>query len=81
MRPSGIVVDWVLGGIVPIGAVVASFAVDGASTRSWLRWSALGLYGASRVGMEVVGNLHIDEYDEYLEQRLGAHVAKISWEW
>jgi hypothetical protein len=85
VRPSAIVVDWILGGIVPAGAAVASFVFDDALTRRRLRWGALGLYGATRIGIEIVGNLHIDEYNDYLAERLAtsprAHIAAVGWQW
>jgi hypothetical protein len=69
VRPSAIVFDWVLGGFAPAGLAAASFAVDDAHTQAGLRWGALALYGATRLAVLVVGNLHIDEYDSYLVHR------------
>ena len=65
IRPSGVVFDWVLGGIAPLALLGASFAVGDARTRRSLRWAALGLYVATRVGVLVIGNLHVSEYDDY----------------
>ncbi|MEO8843137.1 MAG: hypothetical protein ABI591_19560, partial [Kofleriaceae bacterium] len=85
VRPSAIVIDWILGGLLPAATTIASFAVDDAHTRSVLRWSALGLYGTTRIGVIVVGNLHIDEYDHTLAHQLEtgprAHVAMLGWSW
>ncbi len=69
VRPSGIVFDWILGGLVPAVLVGTSFAVHDAGTRSTLRWSALGLYAGTRVGVEIIGNLHVGEFNDYLAER------------
>jgi hypothetical protein len=69
VRPSAIVFDWVLGGLAPVACLAASFATSG-DTRTALRWTALGLYAGTRVGVLVIGNLHVSEYDGYLERRL-----------
>ena len=69
VRPSGVVFDWILGGLVPAVLTGSSFAVHDADTRSLLRWSALGLYAGTRVGVEVIGNLHVSEYNGYLSRR------------
>jgi len=68
-RPSGILFDWILGGLVPAVLTGTSFAVHDAGTRSDLRWSALGLYIGTRAGVETIGNLHVGEYNDYLAQR------------
>ncbi|MEO6776351.1 MAG: hypothetical protein ABI467_25640 [Kofleriaceae bacterium] len=85
LRPSAIVIDWILGGLLPAAGAIASFAVDDAHTRTLLRWSALGLYGTTRIGVIVVGNLHVDEYDDTLTRELAvgprAHVAMVGWSW
>jgi hypothetical protein len=65
IRPSGVVFDWVLGGIAPLALLGASFAVSDARARRSMRWAALGLYVATRVGVLVIGNLHVSEYDDY----------------
>jgi hypothetical protein len=41
-------------------------------TRRILGWTALGLYASTRVGILVIGNLHISEFDRYLGIRLTA---------
>lgn len=85
VRPSAIVIDWILGGLAPAIGVIASFAVGDPHTGTLLRWSALGLYGGTRIGVIVVGNLHIDEYDDSLAHQLAsgprAHVAMLGWSW
>jgi len=82
VRPSAIIFDWILGGLVPAVLAATSFAVDDTHTRSWLRWGALGLYGATRLGVLIVGNLHINEYDDYLaKQQASPHVLAASWVW
>lgn len=70
VRPAAIVFDWLLGGIVPAGLAITALASHG-STRSILSWSALGLYATTRVGVLIIGNLHISEYNRYLQLRLG----------
>jgi hypothetical protein len=72
IRPSAIVFDWVLGGIVPAGLAVAAFAGPESWPRTRLAWTAIGLYAATRVAVLVVGNLHISEYNRLLELRVGA---------
>ena len=79
VRPSGVIFDWVLGGLAPLALVGASFAVSDARTRQALRWTALGLYVATRIGVLVIGNMHVSELDDYLATRpvnLG-----IGWRW
>ncbi len=78
LRPAAVVCDWILGGFVPAGLGVAALAGGGAlspSTRSILGFTALGLYGATRIGVLVVGNLHISEYNHEVELRLGVAPA------
>lgn len=70
LRPSAIVFDWILGGLVPAALLATSFAVDGAHTSSTLRWTALAAYGVTRIAVVSVGTMHITEYDGYLAQRL-----------
>jgi len=77
IRPSGVVFDWVLGGVAPLALVGASFAISDARTRQAMRWAALGLYLATRIGVLVIGNLHVSEYDEYLAGRQAT--AGVSW--
>ena len=84
VRPTAIVLDWILGGLVPAGLATASFVVHEDSTCSWLRWAALGFYGVTRLGVLIVGNLHISEYDNYLTQQRASgsvHVLAASWPW
>jgi hypothetical protein len=87
VRPSAIVFDWILGGLAPVAALVASFAVGDAGARSALRWTALGLYGGTRVGVLVIGNLHISEYDNYLQSMSlpqfhhSGNMVKLTWSW
>ncbi len=79
VRPSAIVFDWVLGAIVPLGLVAASFAAD-ASTANVLRWTCtLGLYGATRVGHRRRPErcVILDEYDRYLEQKTRVVAATV----
>ncbi|HEY4056952.1 MAG TPA: hypothetical protein VGM39_10090 [Kofleriaceae bacterium] len=76
-RPSGIVFDWILGGVAPVALAGSSFLVDDPDTRSALRWSALGLYGATRIAVEIIGNLHISEYNRYLGQQQSRAAAPI----
>jgi len=77
VRPSAIVFDWILGGLVPAALVATSFGVSGATARRALRWTALGLYASTRVGIFVIGNLHITEYDDYLDSRLVVRGAAV----
>jgi len=75
VRPSGIVFDWMLGGIAPLGLAVTALATDGrwsSRSRAILGWSALGLYASTRVAVLVVANLHVSEYNRYLRLRLTA---------
>jgi len=70
VRPSAVVFDWVLGGIVPAGLAVAALAADSHDTRTRLAWTAIGLYATTRIAVLVVGNLHISEYNRVLQLRL-----------
>lgn len=74
VRPSAVVFDWILGGVVPLGFGASAIAGEGAlspQARSVLGWTAVGLYASSRLGILIVGNLHITEYNRYLDLRLG----------
>ncbi len=74
MRPAGIVVDWILGGLVPVGLAATALAGSSAlsdRTRAILGWTALGLYTATRIGILVVANHHISEYNRLVRLRLG----------
>ena len=83
VRPSAIVFDWILGGLVPAALVGGSFAVSGAGARDAMRWTALGLYATTRVAIEIVGNLHVTEYDDYLDQRThaSARITAVTIAW
>jgi hypothetical protein len=70
IRPAAIAFDWILGGVAPAGLGVAALATDG-HTRSILAWTALGLYASTRIGVLVIGNFHITEYNRYVKLRLG----------
>ena len=70
IRPAAILFDWILGGLIPASLAVAALALNG-ETRAVLGWTALGIYGATRVGVIVVGNLHIGEYNRLVQLRLG----------
>lgn len=71
LRPAGVVLDWGVGGALPIGLAIAAFASDG-STRQWCAWSALALYAATRIGIQIIGNLHITEYN----RRVGRFLSR-----
>lgn len=93
VRPSAVVFDWILGGLVPAGLGITALATDGSlspRTRSILGWTAIGLYASTRLGVLIVGNLHVSEYNRYLKLGLGvaespqgqlapAIVATASW--
>lgn len=78
VRPAAVVFDWILGGIVPTGlGATALLSGDALSsrTRTILGWSAVGLYVSTRIGVLIIGNLHISEYNRYLRLRLGVVVS------
>ncbi len=83
VRPTAVLVDWILGGLVPLGLAVAAVAVQ--DRRAAFGWTAAGLYAATRIAILVVGNMHISEYERYLHVRVGtvgstpALVASWSW--
>jgi hypothetical protein len=79
VRPSGVAFDWVLGGLAPLALVGASFAVADGRTRQALRWSALGLYVATRIGVLVIGNMHVSEFDDYLAARRSVGIG-LRWQ-
>jgi hypothetical protein len=62
LRPSGVIFDWVLGGLAPLGFGVAALATDG-TTRETCAYTALGLYVATRLGILVIANLHISAWN------------------
>jgi hypothetical protein len=72
VRPAGIVGDWGIGGAVPLGLLLGSYATDDRETRTALRWSALGLYAGTRLVILVIGNLHISTYRRALDARFTA---------
>ena len=69
VRPTAVVVDWILGGLLPLGLAIAAVAVE--DRRAAFGWTAAGLYAATRIAILVVGNLHISEYNRYLHVRVG----------
>ena len=70
VRPTGVAVDWILGGAVPAGLAIAALATDDRHARSILAWSALGLYATTRLAILVVGNLHMRAYNHAIDLRL-----------
>jgi hypothetical protein len=85
VRPSAIVFDWVLGGAVPVGLAALALADTGlsSSARDDLAWTALGLYAVTRVGILVIGNLHVSEWNRYIDVKLaaGGATAGVSLAW
>jgi hypothetical protein len=81
------VIDWLLGGLLPLGLAIAAVAVE--DRRALFGWTAAGLYAATRIGVLVVANLHVGEYNRYLHVRLGAASSAAgpvpalvaSWSW
>jgi hypothetical protein len=85
VRPSAYVFDWVLGGLAPAALATASVLVGSPHTQRWLRWTAVGLYGTTRIAVMVVGNLHINTYDADIDQHTAstapARVLAVGWTW
>ena len=87
VRPTAVVIDWILGGLLPLGLAIAAVAVE--DRRALFGWTAAGLYAATRIGVLVVANLHVGEYNHYLHVRLGAASSATgpvpalvaSWSW
>jgi hypothetical protein len=73
LRPAGVVLDWGVGGIAPIALGVAALSSSG-DTRHVLAWTALGLYLATRIGIQVIGNLHISAYNRLVRSARDAPV-------
>ncbi len=73
LRPTAILFDWVLGGVAPVGLATLAIADNdlSSSTRAGLAWSAAALYVATRLGVLIVGNLHISDYNAAMRVRLG----------
>lgn len=71
LRPSAIVFDWVLGGLAPLALGITALATSG-RTRKITAYTALGLYAATRIGIIVIGNLHVSEYNRQVRLHLGA---------
>ncbi len=70
VRPAAVAFDWILGGAVPAGLAIAALATDDAHASRILAWTALGLYATTRLGVLVIGNLHIAAYNHAVELRL-----------
>jgi len=66
---------------------IAAAAVE--DRRAAFGWTAAGLYAATRIGVIVVANLHVGEYNRYLHVRLGAASSAVgpvpalvaTWSW
>lgn len=73
IRPAAVVFDWTLGGLAPAALGITALADTSLSemTRRDLAWAALALYLTTRVGVLIVGNMHISEYNHYMKLRLG----------
>jgi hypothetical protein len=72
VRPAAVVFDWILGGVAPVTLAVIALEDTALSnrTRSICAWTALGLYTSTRLGVLIVGNLHVSEFNRYLALRL-----------
>jgi hypothetical protein len=70
LRPAGVIFDWTLGGFVPLGLAIAALATSG-RTRAICAWTALGLYASTRIGIMIIGNLHISAYNHAVAVHLG----------
>lgn len=70
LRPAGVIFDWGLGGAAPVGLAIAAFATTG-TTRTVCAWTAIGLYAATRIGIMIIGNLHISAYNRAVSVHLG----------
>lgn len=83
LRPSAVIGDWLLGGLVPAALVVGAIAADDPETRSALAWTAAGLYVGTRVAILVVGNLHLSAYRRALTLRFAATpaTAGVAFSW
>jgi hypothetical protein len=70
LRPAGVIFDWVLGGVAPLGLAITAFATTG-TTRTVCAWTAIGLYASTRIGIMIIGNLHISAYNRAVSLHLG----------
>ena len=79
VRPSALVFDWVIGGAAPLvlGVIAHEDGALSPHTRSIVGWTAVGLYAATRIGVLIIGNLHVTEYNRYLGLRLRLGVAAV----
>ncbi|MEP7123025.1 MAG: hypothetical protein ABJE95_19005 [Byssovorax sp.] len=77
LQPAAVVFDWVLGGIVPVGLGVGALADRDlpSGTRAGLAWTAAALYVTSRVGVLIIANGHITDYNAAMRWRLGLSAA------
>jgi hypothetical protein len=78
VRPAAVLFDWLLGGLVPAALAVTALAGDGVlspDSRAGLAWTALGLYASTRIGILIIGNTHITEYNRRLSLKLGLALA------
>ena len=91
IRPAAVIFDWIIGGLVPAVLGVVALASDGAlstRTRTILGVTALGIYGATRIGVLITANLHISDYNRFVRARLAGQarpalapgvIATASW--
>ena len=78
VRPSAMLFDWFLGGIAPAALGITALASHG-ETRAITAWTALGLYAATRLGVILVGNLHVAEYNRYIAVKLAPTGISATW--
>jgi hypothetical protein len=69
VRPSAVVFDWIIGGLAP--ATLGVIALVDRDHRDALAWTALGLYAGTRIGILVIGNLHVSAFNRAVDVRLG----------
>ena len=71
LKMPAVVFDWILGGLIPAALLTTAAVADlEPGTRDALNYTAIGLYGGTRIGILYIANDHISVHNEHLDARL-----------